>query len=301
MNTEQANNSYNKAIYKEIMDNPLPPMTLRIGVAGHRDLSEVDMKRLREEIEETYEGIYKAVQFIATDDTDDIAKSIYAKNTTPVIRIISSLAEGADRLCIPDKVPFEYELACILPFPATKFIRGFSPGKSITNPELDSVTEFYAILERIGYYRKGRHGYYNRNAPVIELDGNSANHDEAYNNCSRLLVEHSDILIAVYDGNIDKDVGTAVAVKAAMQKGIPVIHISTLDTTRKLHCSNRFGHAPNDHTPLTKDLLLTELRRVLLFSDIFEQSKTDYSEALKNACTFSGASDCSWKSSDPYR
>ena len=280
MDTEQANNPPNKDIYEEMVKNPLPPMTLRIGVAGHRDLSnlsEDDMKRLREEIEKTYTNIYDAVQLIATDK---IAKSIYANdenaNAKSVIRITSSLAEGADRLCIePDIAPFKYELACILPFPATKFIHDFSPGNSVTNPKLDSVTEFYAILERIGFYRKGRHGYYNRNAPVIELDGNPANRDEAYNNCSHLLVEHSDILIAVYDGKDNNGNGTDAAVKAARKHGIPIIHIPTKPNTPiRLHCSTRFGHPPCD-TDYTTDLLQKELQRVLLFLDVLDQEGSD--------------------------
>lgn len=262
------------SVYEKMVSNPLAPMTLRVGVAGHRTLPKSELSRIRKEIRATYEDIDQAMQKIAKDQ---IAKTIYAQDedTGPVIRIISSLAEGADRLCInPELIPFKHEPAWILPFPANVFTRDFSPGNSVINPEQGTVKEFYAIMQRIGYYRKGRHGYYNRNAAVIELDGNPANRDEAYNNCSRLLVEHSDILISVYDGDNSTDNGTAATVKTALQKGIPVIHISTeADQPRRMMLK-----LPADDQVGQQDLqatLLHALRRALLFSDRLDALDAD--------------------------
>ncbi|MCP5246104.1 MAG: hypothetical protein H6937_09220 [Burkholderiales bacterium] len=261
------NKTDSAAIYETMVKNPLAPITLRIGVAGHRKLPEPELSRLRKEISVTYADIHQAVQEIAKDQT---AQILYAQgeNITPVIRIISSLAEGTDRLCIePELIPFEPELACILPFLKEEFELDFLPGESVVDLQNGTVDDFNEILNRIGYGQP--------NMQIIELDGNRASRDEAYNNCSHLLVEHSDILIAVYDGGDSKDEGTATTVKAAKQNGIPVIHISTeTNTPICFHCSTRFGKAPSA-AGYTQELLEQELRRILLFTEVLDQDESD--------------------------
>lgn len=258
---------FDLSIYQNIVANPLAPMTLRIGVAGHRTLPADQLPRLREEIRAIYAAIGQAVQAIFREEA---ATWLYARET-PIIRIISSLAEGADRLCVePDLTAFDglkLELACIFPFLKEEFEQDFLPKNSVIDKQQGTVVEFNAILERIGYGQP--------TAQVIELDGNPANRDAAYNHCSQLLVAHSDILIAVYDGDDSEDKGTAAAVKAAKHNGIPVIHISTLaNTPLQCHCSTRFGHEPCD-THYTTGLLHKELHRVLLFSDVLDQAGPD--------------------------
>ncbi|MCB1937043.1 MAG: DUF4231 domain-containing protein [Nitrosomonas sp.] len=261
------NDQLEVSVYEKMVSSPLAPMTLRIGVAGHRELPETELLRLRAEIDAVYKAIGQTVQDIAQEE---VAKHIYAYETA-IIRIISSLAEGADRLCVdPELTVFEgikLELAGILPFLKEDFEQDFVPEKSVIDRQNGTVTEFNEILNRIGYGRP--------DAQVIELDGDTANCDEAYNNCSRLLVEHSDILIAVYDGDDTEDKGTAAAVRTAKQSGIPVIHISTEpDTPIRCHCSIRFGQPPCA-ADYTEDLLAKELRRVLLFTEVLDQDESD--------------------------
>ena len=258
-------------VYKRMVEvTPLAPMTLRIGVAGHRDLSTVkDLDELRKSIQTIYADLYSTLQAISPAKSgNSIAKALYTNDTEPVIRFISSLAEGADRLCIaPELIPFDHELACILPFLKEEFEQDFLPENSVIDKQQGTIAEFNAILERVGYGQPA--------AQVIELDGNPADRDEAYHHCSQLLVAHSDILIAVYDGDDSKDTGTAAAVKAAKHNGVPVIHISTrADTPLQCHCSTRFGHEPCD-THYTTGLLRKELQRILLFSDVLNQAGPD--------------------------
>lgn len=247
-----------------VNQTPLAPMTLRIGVAGHRTLPPNQLPRLRAEIAAVYADIEQIVRSIAADAADI---PFYADDA-PVIRITSSLAEGADRLCVePALIPFEHELAAILPFPASEFARDFSPGNSVENPAQGTVAAFYALLQRVGYYCRKGHGCYNRHARIIELNGDRANRDAAYNACSRLLVEHSDVLIAVYNGDNSTDSGTAATVKAAMQKGIPVVHI---DTGCELRYRVNPGRQAGDSLESQDDARMTlqqELTRILLFSD----------------------------------
>lgn len=247
-------------IYEKMTANPLAPMTLRIGVAGHRTLPPDQLPRLRAEIAAVYADIEQIVRGIAASSA---AMPFYADDE-PVIRITSSFAEGADRLCVePALIPCKHELAAILPFPANEFARDFSPGNSVENTEQGTVAAFYALLQRVGYYRRKGHGCYNRHARIIELNGDPANRDTAYNACSHLLIEHSDVLIAVYNGDNSTDSGTAATVKAAMQKGIPVVHI---DTGRELRY--RVNHWRQTGDPFAQqDILKQAITRILLFSD----------------------------------
>jgi|GEM_PF-1451758 len=270
------------SIYQKVVANPLAPMTLRIGVAGHRDLLETELKRLRQEIGSTYADISRAMQAISPVESENIiAKALYASDAKPIIRIISSLAEGADRLCMePDIMPPHAQLACILPFPAKQYAQDFLPaGNGTTDKQRGMVAEFYTILQRFGYYTYKWHVYYNRNAQVIELDGDPNRRTQAYVDCSRLLVAHSDILIAVYDGDNSEDKGTAAAVRAAWLKGIPVIHISTLSgEERRIYLRGQSGDEGSQiYTP---EVLREELNRALLFTDLLNDS-SDSNTAFK--------------------
>ncbi len=84
------NQHFDLSIYQNIVANPLVPMTLRIGVAGHRTLPADQLPRLREEIHAIYTTIDQAVQAIFREEA---ATWLYGRET-PIIRIISSLAEG---------------------------------------------------------------------------------------------------------------------------------------------------------------------------------------------------------------
>jgi hypothetical protein len=253
------NNHSDLRVYQNMVANPLAPMTLRIGVSGHRTLPEDQLPRLREEIKATYTAIAQVMQQIAATET---AKALYVNNAKSVIRIISSMAEGADRLCIqPERIPFDYELAAILPFLKEDFEQDFLPENSVVDSQQGTVAECNAILAHIGYGRP--------TAQVIELDGDPAKCNEAYNNCSRLLVAHSDILIAVYDGKENGGNGT----NAAMQKGIPVIHIFTKSNqVRRIHSCSCASSSSKASQPYTQTLLHQEISRKLLFTDRLENT-----------------------------
>ncbi len=272
MKKNNSPNMYDPSIYHEMVDNPLPPLTLRIGITGHRLLPVAQLKQLSKSICATYQAIDDVIKQLISED-EEIVATLYTGNTEtkPIIRIISSLAEGADRLCIkPELFPSgreqevccDYELAYILPFLKKEYENDFNA---------ESKAEFNDILNRVGND--------SQIAQIIELDGDPGQRTQAYNDCSRVLVAHSDLLIAIYNGDNSKNQGTAAAVNAARKKGIPVIHISTLDTTRRFHYTDRNW---NNRTEIfTPHALRLELRRILMFSDILDHSKTDQGETPK--------------------
>ncbi len=266
------------SIYQKMVGQPLPPMTLRIGVSGHRKLTSDSLDQLRQQLSMVYKDIYAVVNKFAPNraqNVNEISSRIYDTESTPVIRIISPLAEGADRLCIdPELIDFEPELACILPFSRERYTEDFLPGKSVVDPENGTVEEFDRLLQRIGYG--------NPEASIIELDGESnSNSTAAYNYCSRVLVEHSDIIIALYKSDPTTENGTEAVVKKAKDSGVPVIQISTDSGAKTILHSNRTGEE-SDPPRYSSELLFLELERILLFSDVFERTPDEESDTKKS-------------------
>ncbi|WP_319524684.1 hypothetical protein [uncultured Desulfosarcina sp.] len=251
------------SIYSGMVKQPCPPMTLRIGVAGHRRLEKATLPVLRQQLKKIYADLHRLIQRAASHE---IAKNIYAPEPF-VIRFISPLAEGADRLCIePELMPFEVELAAILPFARAEYEKDFAPASSDVETGQGTVAEFRGLLKRIGFDEAGDNAW----VPLIELDGSLSHSPEDYNDCAKVLVEHSDLLVAVYDGNDSENTGTAATVRAAMEQGVTVIHVSTLAPRKVvIRPSGLFEHAASELDYTLKNLE-GELNRLLLFSDVIK-------------------------------
>lgn len=221
-------------------------IVLKVGVAGHRRLKKDHLPIFRQKLKSIYSDIH---QFFFNKASDKIH-----------VRYISSFAEGADRLCIePEVIPFECELAAIFPFPTEEYEKDFLPDESVVDSKNGTVSEFRQFLERVDL------GWESEDSQegIIELDGNPLRRTEAYNHCSQVLVEHSDLLVALYDGNLSKHVGTAVTVRKAMELGVPVIHVSTMEPGKVLlYPSYRFERADSE-LPYSRENLERVLRPLL--------------------------------------
>jgi hypothetical protein len=127
--------------------------------------------------------------------------------SSPLLRVISPLAEGSDRFVAEEAVKLGFELQCPLPFPRKEYERDF------TAPE--SRKHFHDLLQQA--------------TAVLELDGSresSQTENHAYENVGRAVLRHSDLLIAIWDGErAEGRGGTAQIVKEAVQLGIPVIWV----------------------------------------------------------------------------
>lgn len=257
--------------YEKMVSDPLVPITLRIGIAGHRALPEDQLERIRPQITECYAALHDAIR--SANETD-VARHIYASHNGAVFRLISSLAEGADRLCIEaNLVPFEYELAAVLPFASEEYETDFLPENSVVCAERGSIAEYRALLEKLGYGSPG--------APIIELDGDRRQSTNAYDTCSDLLVEHSDVLLAVYDGNHEEGHGTSYAVDAARRARIPVIHISTVGGAPILYPSKAIDG--ENRVAFTASTIQNEVHRIVLFQDILRGDAPEADDASAEA------------------
>jgi hypothetical protein len=163
-----------------------------VGVSGHRVLRD---------IEGVCDLIDAALEVIVTTHGD----------VTP--RIISPLAEGADRLVAVralDKL--NASLVVPLPLPVSEYLRDFD------TPESKAV--FLRLLERA--------------EEVIELP-NAGSREQCYLAAGLYVLNHCDVLIAVWDGEPARGTGgTAEIVHEARRLGLPIawVHTSNRDPER---------------------------------------------------------------------
>jgi hypothetical protein len=121
------------------------------------------------------------------------------------LRVVSPLAEGADRLVAKAGLAHGAELVTPLPFPRALYMRDFETAAS--------REEFDALLALA--------------TEVVELDGSRASDADrkaAYEKVGDRVVDESDLLIALWDGaEAAGRGGTANVVARARRNGLPVV------------------------------------------------------------------------------
>lgn len=155
-----------------------------IGVTGHRFLAEIDK--------------------LAASVDEALAKVQQAFPGQPMV-VISSLAEGADRL-VAHRVlmGFQGRLVVPLPLPQADYMKDF--------PSAQSQQEFLNLLRQAD--------------EVVELPP-TANRDAAYEAAGRYVLDRCDALMALWDGQgAQGQGGTGEMVALARQRGLPLIWIN---------------------------------------------------------------------------
>lgn len=162
--------------------------TIRVGVTGHRRIDDP-------------EGVSAAVR-----DALGRVRERFAGTEATRLEAVSPLAEGADRI-VARAVLAEAGAALTvpLPFPADDYAADFAaPG---------SKAEFQELLGR---------------AARVEVMPAATTRDEGYDRAGRWVVEHSDVLLALWDGEASRGHGgTAEIVAYARERGLPVYWVRT--------------------------------------------------------------------------
>ena len=174
------------------------PLRLRIGVTGHRVLPDPPAVSSR------------IGEFLRHQIGVMVSPPLDPDGSEPrlVFILLSSLAEGADRLAAGVVMASEGgELEAVLPLPAEEYLKDFSL------PE--SKAEFRSWLER------------SRRVVVLSPGGADAGRKEireaAYEKAGRWVVDHCDLLVAVWDGLPAKGRGgTAEIVAHALWMRVPL-------------------------------------------------------------------------------
>ena len=166
--------------------------SLRIGVSGHRvppKLPEESEAPLRALIERMLAAIVAAAR---------------KANSASAFVIVSSLAEGSDRIVAAAGLAAGFALQAVLPFDRAEYERDFETQMS--------RREFEELLARA--------------RDVFELDGEADQRPRAYETAGLFMLANIDVLIAIWDGAAAAGVGgTAQIVERAIADGIVVVWI----------------------------------------------------------------------------
>lgn len=174
---------------------------MRVGVTGHRVLAEVS------KLEVGIDGAFDHIEERASGAE---------------VVVVSSLAEGADRLVVHRALSREMErapgLIVPLPRPTDEYVLDFK--------DEESVREFEALLHAAD--------------DVVTLAPRGTPREEGYRAVADYLLTQSDVLVALWDGKpATNQVGTAAVVARARAQGLPLAWI---------HAGNR---RPGTMTPTT--------------------------------------------------
>ncbi|HEU4391266.1 MAG TPA: hypothetical protein VFV34_25935, partial [Blastocatellia bacterium] len=198
------------SVSPDLTHPPRPPLRLRIGVVGHRPDTKKraapDVKALREicrtlllHIRNTHAGVAKTHAEIFADTP------LSAGREPRGLRLISSLAEGADQWVASEAEQLGYEIQAVLPFERADYRQDF------TDPAV--VNDYDHLLDLA--------------TAVFELDGCRARAGESYLAAGRVLLNQTDILIALWDGRNEQGAGgTAQIVREALSRRIPTIWVN---------------------------------------------------------------------------
>jgi hypothetical protein len=173
--------------------HPVPSSPgLRIGVSGHRV-----PPKLPEESEAPLRTLIDRI-LAAIVDTARTA------NTATALVIVSSLAEGSDRIVAAAGLAAGFALQVVLPFKRAEYALDFEAQAS--------RREFEELLARA--------------SDVFELDGAANERPRAYEAAGLFMLANIDVLIAIWDGEVAAGVGgTAQIVERAIADGIVVVWI----------------------------------------------------------------------------
>ena len=186
---------------------PKPRLALRVGVTGHKPehLQHADIGVLQQQI-------HKVLQILKQFALDHPRVSnFYRDRDEPVLRLVTSLAEGADRYAAHQALSLGYELQCPLPFVRDQYANDFEQDAS--------VQEFNRLLDHTL-----------ATTAVLELDGSRDHAAESYLAAGRLVLSQSDVLLAIWDGQGPRDQDcTAQIVTEAALRNILTIRIDSAD------------------------------------------------------------------------
>ena len=211
---------------------PRARLAIRVGVSGHRydKLDVATLTLVRASIRDVLDLVCRIASDVAADATDAYLAG------APIVRVVSALAEGADRIVAHEALSFSdhvresnppqeitLELQCALPFERTVYEQEFISTSTtyadavardaFWNGELPtSSQEFNLLLDQA--------------TAVMELDGSRNQAAAAYEAVGGVIVSHSDLLIAIWDGQPGGGRGgTENVIQMAIKAGVPVVWI----------------------------------------------------------------------------
>lgn len=187
--------------------SPKPRLALAVGVTGHRPNLLPDSSH--DTVAETIAEILSAMRDAMTAIRDEEA-TVFS-DQEPCLSLISNLAEGTDRIASETALSVGLDLEVVLPFSADLYEQDFESG--------ESVQSFRDLIGRA--------------SRVLALPGDRNDAPRAYEMAGRTMLDHSALLIAVWNGKPAAGRGgTQTVIADATRRGIPVIVIDAEQPTR---------------------------------------------------------------------
>ena len=177
----------------------VPSPSFRVGVTGTRKLDPAIEGAVRAEVLKVLTLIRDTIAGLAGKPDSELAGSpASGTGSHPVLRLVSPLAEGSDRLAAETALKAGYTLYSPLPFPRQEYEKDFPA----------SAGEFQRLLSQ---------------STVLELDGTRELATDGYREVGRFVVRNCDLLIAVWDGATERGPGgTAEIVRFAANLKVPI-------------------------------------------------------------------------------
>jgi len=190
-----------------------PVLSLRVGVVGHRNLKA--LKGFKDaNIAPLKESIKKILASISKELKSDPSRRGYQERPVQYF-MINSLAEGSDQLVaqVSLDASLNYQLRCTIPFPEKVYLDNFSINKDKSIRAFQELTTCKQFSCR---------------KIVLDLPHQSQQERaEGYQTAARLLLENSDLLIAISDSTKGVQIGgTNETVVYAVKMRMPVIIIN---------------------------------------------------------------------------
>jgi hypothetical protein len=213
---------------------PKVRLAFRVGVIGHRPnrLQDADLDALSHRIRALLMLIRDSITAFGAGNA-----ALYAPGPA-MLRVVSCLAEGADRLVADAALRLGYELHCPMPFAQAEFKKDFEPPEALEPRSLDRFHDLLECARRTTGLAK------------FELDGSRDNAPAAYGAAGRVVLNQSDVLIAIWDGKEAAGAGgTVQTLHEAISYQVPVLWIDAvaphtwqmLRTAEQLACLDQGG------------------------------------------------------------
>ena len=184
---------------------PKPRLCLRVGVTGHRPGEKFPIPAtgvVETTVGDMLDRIKSAVESASAKYTEyfDGEASLYE------LVIVSSLAEGADRIVAQVGLDRGFLLDVVLPFQRDEYANDFKESKAV----------YFDLLKRA--------------RSVFEIEGKRTNEARAYEAAGLIMVGNVNLLIAVWDGKEPAGIGgTALIVEKAIGAHVPVVMIEPVN------------------------------------------------------------------------
>jgi hypothetical protein len=202
-----------------------PRLTLRLGLAGQRNLPHASQQILISKLEDVFSAIEDRLARIFKQGPPDPPTHLYDLESAPLLRLVTGLADGVDQLAAETflgaaPAGVRREIGAVLPFDAATFCTG-SPVRNIDLFEKLRAQCTY-VLELDGVWRPKNHVDEHANAMAAQARA------RAYRQQGAVLVRHCDLFIVV--GTRDAELkagGTSETARSAVELGLPMLWIDS--------------------------------------------------------------------------